>query len=89
MISAAGSQHRTVSTECQRIRGAGVPDERLGEEIKAFVVLKPGAAITADALIAWSKVELAAFKYPRTIELRESLPIGPTGKVFKRALKSL
>jgi long-chain acyl-CoA synthetase len=65
----------------------GIPDERLGEEIKAFVVLKHGADISADALIAWSKAELAAFKYPRTIELRESLPVGPTGKVFKRALK--
>jgi long-chain acyl-CoA synthetase len=65
----------------------GVPDDRLGEEIKAFVVLKPGATATADALVAWSKDELAAFKYPRTIEIRESLPVGPTGKVFKRALK--
>ena len=65
----------------------GIADERLGEEIKAFVVLKPGASITTDALIDWSKNELAAFKYPRTIEFRDSLPVGPTGKVFKRALK--
>lgn len=65
----------------------GVPDDRLGEEIRAFIVLKPGAAITADDLIAWSKDQLAAFKYPRTIEIRDSLPIGPTGKVLKRALK--
>ena len=43
----------------------GIPDERLGEEVKAFVVLKPGAALTADALIAWAKGEMAAFKYPR------------------------
>jgi len=65
----------------------GVPDERLGEEVKAFVVLKPGASISADALIAWSKEQLAAYKYPRTIEFRESLPMGATGKVLKRALK--
>jgi long-chain acyl-CoA synthetase len=65
----------------------GVPDERLGEEVKAFVVLKPGASITADALIAWSKEQLAAYKYPRTIEFRDSLPMGATGKVLKRALK--
>ena len=65
----------------------GVPDERLGEEVKAFVVLKPGAAITADALIAWCKEQLAAYKYPRTIEFRDSLPMGATGKVLKRALK--
>jgi long-chain acyl-CoA synthetase len=65
----------------------GVPDDRLGEEVKAFVVLKPGASISPDDLIAWSRNELAAFKYPRIVELRDSLPVGPTGKVFKRALK--
>jgi long-chain acyl-CoA synthetase len=65
----------------------GVPDDRLGEEIKAFVVLKPGAALEADDLIAWSKEQLAAYKYPRTVEMRDSLPVGPTGKVFKRALR--
>jgi long-chain acyl-CoA synthetase len=64
----------------------GVPDERLGEEIKAFIVLKPGASITGEALIAWCREEIAAFKYPRYVEFRESLPIGPTGKVVKRQL---
>jgi long-chain acyl-CoA synthetase len=65
----------------------GVPDDRLGEEVKAFVVLKPGASLTADALISWSKEQLAAFKYPRYVEFRDSLPVGATGKVLKRALK--
>jgi long-chain acyl-CoA synthetase len=65
----------------------GVPDERLGEEVKAFVVLKPGALLTPDALIDWGKEQFAAYKYPRLVEIRESLPLGPTGKVFKRALK--
>jgi long-chain acyl-CoA synthetase len=66
----------------------GVPDNRLGEEIRAYVVLKPGASVTADALLAWCKEQLAAYKYPRTVEFRDSLPVGPTGKVFKRALKT-
>lgn len=65
----------------------GVPDDRLGEEVKAFVVLKPGATLEPDALVAWSKEQLAAYKYPRLVEIRESLPVGPTGKVFKRALR--
>jgi long-chain acyl-CoA synthetase len=65
----------------------GVPDERLGEEVKAFVVLKPGAALTEQELITWSKEQLAAYKYPRSVEFRESLPVGATGKVLKRALK--
>jgi long-chain acyl-CoA synthetase len=66
----------------------GVPDERLGEEVKAFIVRRPGTAVSADEIIAWSKDQLAAFKYPRFVEFRESLPIGPTGKVVKRELKS-
>jgi long-chain acyl-CoA synthetase len=65
----------------------GVPDERLGEEVKAFVVLKPGQALTEDELVAWSKEQLAAYKYPRIVEIRDSLPVGPTGKVFKRGLR--
>jgi long-chain acyl-CoA synthetase len=65
----------------------GVPDERLGEDVKAFVVLKPGASTTAEALIAWSREQLAAYKYPRIIEFRDALPVGPTGKVFKRDLR--
>ena len=65
----------------------GIPDERLGEEVKAFIVLKPGNETTADQLIAWSKEQLAAFKYPRYIEFREALPVGPTGKVVKRGLR--
>jgi long-chain acyl-CoA synthetase len=65
----------------------GVPDERLGEEIKAFVVLKAGATATADDLIGWSKEQLAAYKYPRTVEIRDALPIGPTGKVLTRELR--
>ena len=65
----------------------GVPDERLGEEIKALVVLKPGASATPDELIAWSKTQMAAFKYPRTVEIRDGLPISGTGKVLKRTLR--
>ena len=65
----------------------GVPDERLGEEVKAFVVLKQGAELTEGELIAWCKTQFAANKYPRYVEFRDSLPIGGTGKIFKRALK--
>ncbi len=65
----------------------GVPDERLGEEVKAFVVLNQGHDLSADDLIAWCKTQFAANKYPRYVEFRESLPIGGTGKIFKRGLK--
>ncbi len=65
----------------------GVPDERLGEEVKAFVVLKPGCEMTEAEFTEWCKTQFAANKYPRHVEFRESLPIGGTGKIFKRALK--
>lgn len=65
----------------------GVPDERLGEEVKAFVVLKQGVEMTERELIDWCKTQFAANKYPRYIEFRENLPIGGTGKIFKRALR--
>lgn len=65
----------------------GVPDERLGEEVKAIVVCKPDVDVTADQLIAWSRERLAAYKYPRTVEFRDALPVGPTGKVVKRHIR--
>jgi long-chain acyl-CoA synthetase len=65
----------------------GVADERLGEEVKAFVVLNEGARLSEDELIEWCKEQFAANKYPRYVEFRESLPIGGTGKIFKRALR--
>jgi long-chain acyl-CoA synthetase len=65
----------------------GVPDERLGEEVKAYVVLKPGAQIAEDDLIAWCREQMAAYKYPRSVEFRTSLPMSATGKILKRELK--
>jgi len=65
----------------------GVPDERLGEEVKAFVVLKQGCELSSDEFVAWCKTQIAGNKYPRWVEFRSELPIGGTGKIFKRALK--
>ncbi len=65
----------------------GVPDERLGEEVKAFVVLKQGTELSEAEFIDWCRKQFAANKYPRHVEFRESLPIGGTGKIFKRALR--
>jgi long-chain acyl-CoA synthetase len=66
----------------------GVPDERLGEEVKAFVVRRGGTALTEGELIAWCRDQFAAYKYPRVIEFRDSLPISATGKILKRELRS-
>ena len=65
----------------------GIPDEKLGEEVKAFLVLKQGAELSKEDFIAWCKTQMAANKYPRHVEFRYDLPIGRTGKIQKLALK--
>jgi long-chain acyl-CoA synthetase len=65
----------------------GMPHEALGEEVKAFVILKDGQSVTEEELIAWCKENMAAYKYPRQIEFRQSLPMTATGKILKRELR--
>jgi len=64
----------------------GVPHPSHGEEVKAFVVRAPGAELTEADLIAWCKQNMAAYKYPRLVEFRDSLPMTATGKILKREL---
>ncbi len=64
----------------------GVPHESHGEEIKAFVILKPGASATPEEIVAWGKEQMAAYKYPRIVEVVDSLPMTATGKILKREL---
>jgi long-chain acyl-CoA synthetase len=66
----------------------GIPDERLGEEVKAFVVRRPGAELTEEELVEWCREQMAAYKYPRHIEFRDALPVSSTGKILKRELKT-
>jgi len=65
----------------------GVPDESLGEEIAAAVVLRDGASATPEELRDYVKGRVAAYKYPRRVWLADELPKGPTGKVLKRAIE--
>ncbi|MGW1680791.1 long-chain-fatty-acid--CoA ligase [Saccharopolyspora sp. NPDC002376] len=64
----------------------GIPDESRGEEIKAFVIRAETAQITEAELIAWSKEQLANYKYPRAVEFVDALPMTATGKILKREL---
>ena len=66
----------------------GIPDAALGEEIAAFVTLRPGARAGADELVAFCRERLAAFKYPRRVSVVSELPKGATGKVLKWQLVS-
>ena len=65
----------------------GIPDDRLGEEIGAAVVLKPGAQASPADLSEFVRSRLAAYKYPRRVWLMESLPQGPTSKILRREVK--
>lgn len=65
----------------------GLPDSYRGEVVKAFVILKPGAEATADDLRRHCIANLAEFKRPAQIEIRESLPKSAVGKVLRRVLR--
>ncbi|MET9897893.1 FadD3 family acyl-CoA ligase [Streptomyces sp. NPDC006446] len=66
----------------------GIPDSRLGEVGKAYVVRRPHSVLTADDLMAWSRREMANYKVPRTIEFLTELPRNASGKVVKGELRS-
>ena len=66
----------------------GVPDERLGEVAKAFVVLDAGPAIAPAEIIEWARAEMANFKVPRFVEVLDELPVNATGKVVKDELRA-
>ncbi len=76
-------QHNYVSL----VAVIGVPDEKLGEEVKAFVVLDQDAVCTEGEIIEWTKNRIAAYKYPREVEFVASLPMSATGKILKRELR--
>jgi long-chain acyl-CoA synthetase len=67
----------------------GVPDDIHGEEVCAVVVPREGAErgpALAENIVAWSKGQIAAYKYPRRVEFVDAFPLGPSGKVLKREL---
>jgi long-chain acyl-CoA synthetase len=65
----------------------GVPDAYRGEAVKAFVVCKPGMSATVDDLKAHCAKDLAEFKRPTLIEIRENLPKSAVGKILRRVLR--
>jgi long-chain acyl-CoA synthetase len=66
----------------------GVPDPKWGEEVRAIVAVKPGQSVTEAELIEFTRERVAAYKYPRQIEFRDSLPKGGTGKILKKELRT-
>jgi long-chain acyl-CoA synthetase len=63
------------------------PDAEKGEVVKAFIVRKPGAALEAEALVAWARENMAPYKAPRAVRFIDALPTTGAGKVLRRLLK--
>lgn len=66
----------------------GVPDEALGERVKAYIVPSAPEAIDADQVTAYLQDKLARYKIPEFIEIRDDLPRSQTGKILKRELRA-
>ena len=66
----------------------GVPDAEWGESLRAFVVPKPGAALSEADVVEWCRSGLADYKRPRSVVFMDELPRNPTGKVLKRELRA-
>jgi len=77
-------KHPAVQQACV----VGIPDPKRGENVKAFIILNEDykGKITEEELIRWSKEHMAAYKYPRFIEFRDSLPTTSSGKLLWRKL---
>jgi long-chain acyl-CoA synthetase len=65
----------------------GIPHDQHGEEIKAYVILNEGQGVSEEDIVSWSKEQMAAYKYPRIVEICESLPMTATGKILKKELR--
>ena len=65
----------------------GVPDAYRGETIKAVISLKPGHTVTSDEIRAFARERMAAYKYPRVVEIMEDLPKTTSGKIMRRLLQ--
>jgi len=96
MVSRSGENISSAEVELQilqmpEVAAVGVipvPDPARGEEVKAIIVLKDGAILTAHDVAAHARTVLSAFKVPRYIEFRDALPFTPSGKVHKAGLKA-
>ena len=65
----------------------GIPDEKRGETVKAFIACNPGMSVTAEELAEYCRGELAAYKVPREWEFRDDLPKSAMMKLLRRELR--
>jgi acyl-CoA synthetase (AMP-forming)/AMP-acid ligase II len=67
----------------------GVPDERMGEVARAYIVRAPGAELDEDVVIAWSRDNMANYKVPRSVRFLDEFPLNASGKVLKTELRAM
>ncbi|MGB8649465.1 MAG: AMP-binding protein [Mycobacteriales bacterium] len=67
----------------------GRPDEASGEEVVAVVALRPGAQVTGEDLVAWSRGHLSAYKYPREVRVLDAVPLTSVGKTDRKTVRQL
>ncbi|WP_286978623.1 AMP-binding protein, partial [Pseudomonas sp.] len=65
----------------------GVPDEKSGEAIKVFVVVKPGVTLTKETVMEHMRANVTGYKVPRAVEFRDALPMTNVGKILRRELR--
>jgi len=65
----------------------GVPDERFGEVVMAYVVPRAGADVAPDGVIEWARANMANYKVPRYVEVVDALPMNASGKILKFELR--
>jgi long-chain acyl-CoA synthetase len=78
-------------TEHPQVRMAGVvgvPSDRHGEEVAAFVALEPGAQLSASELIEWARERIGGYRYPREVHVVDAVPLTPVGKIDRKALRA-
>ena len=71
----------------QEAVSVGIADRYRGETVKVYVVLKPGETATAEEIMAFCREKLAAYKVPKLVEFRTSLPKSAIGKVLRKVLR--
>lgn len=73
------------------VESAGVigrPDPRHGEEVVAFVSLRPGADLSGEEIVRWARERIGGYKYPREVTILDAVPLTPVGKVDRKALRA-
>lgn len=76
-------------TDIQQAQVFGMPDDRFGEEVAAWIILRPGARMDAEALRAWCKGKIAGYKIPRHIRFVAEYPLTATGKPQKFRMQEM